>query len=109
MEGLKRKLINYLTRHLIKAVTEDDILMIVSNKWLINKRKLTEEEIGSLKEDAKHFSQSVLWELIKKDIYFLAYLRGSRKAKDANDVIFSNAMFYDISIIESFIQRLTKL
>lgn len=106
MEGFKKRFIEYLTRHLIKAVTEDDILIMTNGKWLLQKKKLTDEEIGSLKEDAKHFSHSVLWELIKKDLYFLAYLRGSRKAKDANDVMFSNAMFYNISIIDQFINKL---
>ena len=113
MGGIKktivRKVVNYLTRHLIRALTEDDILIITNNRYFLGKRKLTDEEIGTLKQEAKDFSKSFLWELMRRDIQFLAYMRGSRKAKDANDIIFSNAMYYDLEIIETFINRIKQL
>lgn len=109
MKRIKLYILRLLTRKLLKVVTEDDILRITTRGHYIGRRKLTEEEFGILVQDAKDLRESVLWELMKKDIEWVATLRLGRKATTIDDIIYGNSMFYNLEMIEKYLDNLSTL
>lgn len=107
MKYINRNLIQYLTRHLLKAVNEDDVLRITSNGYLFKKRKLTPLEIKDLKEEAKSFKDSAFWEFMKSELEYVAFIRG-RRAKTDEENLATHYLFYNIDLIEQFLNNMGK-
>lgn len=101
--------INLLTRHLLKAINEDDILTISGKDWLYRKRRLSKEEVLALKEEAASFEKSLLYELMYKDLRYLAWRQMADDATSIDDIIFGKAMLYNGSMEKKFVKNLTKL
>lgn len=106
---LRSLIAEYLTKRLVKAVTDDQIITISGREWLHNRRRLSQEEILGLKEDASRFLDSPLWEYMKKDIEWQAWQRMGPKATVPEDLIFGKAMFYDLDLIRKYCERLKSL
>lgn len=105
---LKRKLLQYLTKNLLKAVNEDDVLRMTSEGWLLNNRKFAPEELSQLGDDARSFQQSFLWKLMRKDVEYTAFVRG-RQALTDRDNDACHYMFYNLDILEKFLNNCAKL
>ena len=108
MRKLKHKLIQFLTKHLLKAVNEDDILRITNKGWFLNKKKLTPEEVSYLKEEANSFNESLLWKLMSREIEYVAFIRG-RKSKTDEDNLACHYMFYNLDLIQKYLENCKKL
>jgi len=109
MRWLRNWTVSCLTKNLLKAVTIDEIIQVTSKEWLMNKRKLTREEILSIKEEAKSFEVSLFWKLCVKELKYKATLQRFDMATTADDMIFGKATLYAISQIEVFIKRIQQL
>lgn len=109
MKRLRLFFVNYLTRHLVKAIGEEDIITITGKRYFINRRKLSEEEMDMLKAQAESFLDSDLYRLMKKDVEFQAYLRMGAKATVPEDITFGKAVFYALSLIDQYLQRMKSL
>ena len=107
MKYFKRKILQYLTRNLLKAVNEDDILRITSQGYLLRNRKLTPEEIISIKEEAKSIRESELWRLMTTELEYVAFIRG-RKAKTDEDNLATHYLFYNIDLMQQFLNNIIK-
>lgn len=110
---MKRKLLNYLIRHLTRnylaALTEEDILTMSNRGWFLNKRKLSQEEIAELKDEAQALKDSVLWRLMMRDIKYSANVRMFEKGSIDGNNIFGRAMLYNLELLNSFIENCRKL
>ena len=109
MGRLKRRLVQYLVKNLLAAVSEEDILTITNRGWFLKNRKLTEEEITQLKEEAYSFRDSVLWGLMSKEVKHLANLQMFEKGVKEENTVFGRAMLYNLQLIQLFIDRCSKL
>ncbi len=98
-----------LTRGLLNAITEDDILQITSQGFLLNKRLLSPEEVSAIKEEAKLFGQSSLWRLMTREIGYLAKQSMFERAKTYDDLMFGKAMLYNLDLLRKFFERLKDL
>lgn len=108
MKGkLQHIVINYLAKHLIKAVSEDDILRITSTGYMAGKRKLERDEINLLREEANAWRESLIWDYMKKEVEWIAFVRG-RKATSEKDTYASNAMYYNLDLMQKFLDNLSK-
>lgn len=103
---LKIVFINYLTKKLLKTVSEDDILRITSKGFLYKKRKLGSDEVATLKEEAKVLSDSILWKLMIKEVEFMAFITMTEKATKPDDIIFGKAVFYATHLMKKFLEGL---
>lgn len=108
MKFLRAFIINYLVKHLLKAVSEEDILQIVNDGYLYKKRKLTPEEVVTLREEARIMQDSFLWKLMTKEVEYLAFISMTSKAKTNDDIIWGKAIFYAIDIMRKFLGELSK-
>lgn len=109
MNWLRHIVINFLTKNLLKAVTNEDVLLISGKDWYIKKRKLSQDEIISLKEEAISFRESDLYKYIIRDLKYQATLQRFDKAITASDMMFGKAMAYSISQIDLFIENVSNL
>lgn len=109
MNYIRHKLVNYLTKHLLKAITVNDILRVEENKVYIGKRKLSREDIASLQDQAEVLQRSMLWELIENDIRWTASDLMLEKALNERDIVFGKAMIYNFSLMQTFLTRLKLL
>jgi hypothetical protein len=105
---IRRKVLQYLTRNLLKALTEEDVLSMTNRGWFVNRRALSPEEIANLKDEARAFETSTLWAYMSKDIEYVAFVRG-RKAKTDEENLACHYMFYNLDIIAQYIRNCRKL
>lgn len=98
-----------LKNSISRPIFEDEVLVHTNKGWYIGSRKLKPEEVTSLREDAKQFRDSFLWNVMRKDIHFMAYLRATNKAQSSKDIEFANAMYQNLEILENFLKRCTEL
>jgi len=108
MKYWKYKLVQHLTKNLLKAVTKDDILLITNNGWVSRGRVLSPDEKQLIQDEAKTLLDSVLWQYLSKEIEYVAFVRG-RKAKNDEDNLACHYMFYNLDLIETFLERCKKL
>ena len=104
---VKHYLINYLTNHLLKAVSEEDILQITEDGYLHKRRKLTPQEVATLKEEAKMMQDSFLWKLMTKEVEYMAFLRMTAHAKTNDDIVFGKAVYYSTDLLKKFLEGLS--
>lgn len=106
---MRRKLIQYLVRNLLAAITEDDILTVTNKGWFYHKRKLTPEEVTQLQEEARSFKGSVLWNYMSNEVRYLANLQMFEKGISAENTVFGRAMLYNLQLLQQFLDRCSKL
>lgn len=99
----------WLTKNLLRAVHEDELLVFTNRGWYIGKRLLKPEEVSILREDAKNFSESFLWRMMKREVKFMAYMRATNKARSSEDLIYSGAMYYNLELLEKFLKQSKEL
>lgn len=109
MKLLRRKLVQYFVKNLLVAITEDDVLFISGKDWLLNKRKLSAEEIIYLKEEAQSFSNSLLWKLMRNELRWLANKQMFDQLQKPEDMVFGKAMLYNLDKAKDFINNLKSL
>lgn len=107
IKRLKHKLINHLVRKLLKTFTDEDIEIISKKEVLVGDLKLTQEEIQSLKEDAKLFYKSNLWYVLRKHLGYRASRQMIEEATKPDDIVFGKAMTWNLHLIDQFIKNLT--
>ena len=107
MKYIKRKILQYLTKNLLKVVNEDDILKITSEGYFVGKNKIHPEQVVGLKQEAQLFLKSDVWMFAKKELEFVAFVRG-RQAKTDEDNLATHYLYYNIDIIEQFLRNLSK-
>lgn len=99
-------LANRLTKGMLKAVTEEEILIISDSEWIAGKHKLSKGEIQELKEEAQSLRESTLYRLLIKDVRNAATLQRFDQAKTADDMLFGKAMLYNFGLIQKYIRRI---
>ena len=101
---MKKLLIAYLSKRLLKVIHEDDLLLITNRGWVSKGRKLTSEEMAEIKAQAKDLSDSILWQFISKELEYQAFVTG-RKARTDRDVDATFYMYYNLDLIQQFLDR----
>lgn len=105
---LRHIVTNWLTKHLLKAVTADEILVKSSNEWLVGSRKMSAERIQHLKEEARSLRESELYRLLIKEIGYQATLQRFDQAKTPDDMLFGKAMLYNLDLLKKFIRNIAE-
>lgn len=109
MTKIKQIILKWAVRHILKAVTVDDLLRIENGKVFIGKTELTPHEIGTLKSEAKNFQRSMLWKLMNNNLYWIANFKMMKEADSATEMVNGRMMTLTIDTMESFVDKLLKL
>lgn len=99
----------YLVKHLLKAVHEDELLVLTNKGWYVGGKRIEPETVSQLRAEARDFKRSYLWKMMSRDVRFMAYMRATNKARTPEDMIYSSAMYYDLELLEKFIDRCAEL
>lgn len=85
-------------------ISKEDILNITTTGAFIGNRRLTLTERDALKVDARHFGESFLWQMMRREIHYVAYLQATNKAQTQEDINYANAMYKNLEVLEEFIK-----
>lgn len=106
MKYIKKKILQYVTKHLLRAITTDDLLRATSEGYILGTRKLSPEELISLREEAQQWLESDIWRFMMSELEYLAYVRG-RKAMTQEDLYATLYMNYNLDQIQQFLYNLS--
>lgn len=107
--GVRLFTIRLLTKHLVRFMTAEDVLRVVHRSIYFGESKLSDEEIGLLKEEAQAFKDSMLWKYMRRNIQYLANEKMTKTARNTDDIEYGLSMFYNLDIIEKFIDKFRSL
>jgi len=107
-EKLSSLILNYLSRHLVKRVTDEDVLKITQHGWFVGKYKLSLDEVDRMKMEADYILNSLAWKFAKTGLESEAW---SKMAPPDNGqaLIMGQSMFYNLSIIEKYFRQIKAL
>jgi hypothetical protein len=109
IKKLRHILATYLAKNLLKAVTEDEILIRSGKDWMIGEKKLSREQIMQIRDEAESFRHSMLYKYMRTEIKYEATLQRYDMAKTEDDMIFGKAMLYSFWLINRFIKKVSTL
>lgn len=108
MKKLQFFVITYLTKHLLKAVSSEDILTITNKGWFSRGRQLAPDEKMLIKEEAEALRTSILWKYLSTELEYIAFVRG-RQATKEEDLWATLYLYYNLDIIQQFLDRCRRL
>lgn len=106
MGRIKHLVINYLTKNLLKALTEEDVLHLAKGSYHLGNRTLTSEEVLMLKEEAEAFRKSLLYKVLRRKLIYEAMKRMSTMAQTDGDITFGKAMLYNEHITKKYLENI---
>lgn len=98
-----------VTKKLLRFITAEDVLRVVNREVYFGESKLSDEEIGLLREEANAFKDSMLWKFMRRNLDYLANQKLANQATSLADVQYGHSMFHIISVIDTFINKLRTL
>jgi hypothetical protein len=108
MKRLKLFVIRLLAKHLVKVITEEDVLRQVKGSLYAGNVQLSEDEEGEIRDQARTLLKSPLWHFMRRQLEYLATMKMGKQATDTTDIIVANTMFYNIEVQEEFLNKLSK-
>lgn len=106
---MRNKLIQYLVKNLLAAISEEDIITVTNRGWLKGKRKMDEAEVTQLKQEAEELKKSVLWNYMSNEVRWLANLQMFEKGISKDNTVFGRAMLYNLELCNKFLDRISRL
>lgn len=105
----KAKLLSLIVKDIFNGVTLDEILVIDSLGVRIGDTLLPIQDIEQLKTEVKYLRTSYLWRLIVKRIQYLAQSKACNSAKSFDDVVFGQAMIYNLQKFDEVFDTIEKI
>ena len=106
---LRNKFINWLVKDLFSPINDNDILKITGTGVFFRGKKLNEEAVDDLKNDAERFANSAIWKLLSDDAIYQANFIMYSHSKDYDGMIFGKVMLYCVDILKKKIQQIVSL
>lgn len=72
----------FLTKHLFKWVSEDDVFIETKEGISHKRRILTPDQLSRLSDDAKRMKEMYLWKVLSAEIRYAAYLHWLKTGED---------------------------
>ena len=107
-EYLQRYLIRFIARDVFHTLTKDDFLLIKGDKWEWKGKEMGAETIGTLKAQAKTFSESTLWKVLKSEIQWVAAKTLLEKGTTETDLRIAQVTGYLTQVIDDKIREMSK-
>lgn len=102
---IKKMILRWAVRDLLKAVTIEDLLRIDGGKVFVGTRQLTPEEITSLKSEARSFQNSIFYKLLLSNLYWIANYKMMREADTELEMTNGRMMTLVIDTIQEFTEK----
>lgn len=100
---------HFVVKHLLKTITEEDVLRPAANGGIMVRGKvISREQQEQLEAEAEYIKNSVTMKLLLKDMEYLAHQTMFEKSSSFDDMLFGKAMLYVIDILKKKIHNLAK-
>jgi hypothetical protein len=114
MKWLKRKLINYLTSHLLSVVEEKYIITQVTLEngrayYLLNGKKIDVAYLAKLKHEASHLKETELWKIFDNTLRSHAHKMMFVKSETFEDVLSGKLMLYNLDVQKKILDTLSEI
>lgn len=106
---MRKWILRLAVKHLLKAVTSDDLLLVKDGKVFIGKTQLSKDEVATLRGEAKFFEDSLSWSLIVGNLYWIANFKMMKEANTEIEMVNGRMMTHCIDTIEQFVEKLKTL
>lgn len=105
---LQKHLMQFLVREVFSTITVDDILRIKApNVWEWKGKEVPTETIMQLKEQAKAFSNSLLWKVLKSELQWHAAKNLLEDGKTASDVRAAQLLGYLTTVLDTKLKKMS--
>ena len=105
----RQKKLNELVHNLFNGITEDDVMRFKDGKLVMRNKEITKEEIEVIRRDAEVFKDSVIWNVLKRELQLAANERMFDYAREVDDMMFGKAMLYNLDLIDKKLKNLVSL
>jgi len=106
---VRRWLIHYATKHLLRFIAEEDLLRPDGKGGIICKgKKVSREMQDQIAVEAEYIQNSVTFKLLTQDMEYLAHQTMFHKSSKFDDMLFGKVMLYVIDILKKKIANLSK-
>jgi hypothetical protein len=105
---MKQRIINFLLRKLLNAVTIDEIIsnQPKTNILLIDGNPVSQMELQSLQAEVKTLEKLRVWEILTHTLKSRAERRIFNESVHIDDIRFGKAMLYDLSLWKSILDSI---
>lgn len=101
---MKRRITNYLLKHLLGAVTVDDIITVDKGNIYIGGKIVTPSQLNQLQAEVKAMEGFTVWRLMTETLKEDAYKRGFTLATSFEHLNTAKLMLYNLSVQESIMR-----
>lgn len=92
------------------TISEEDILKITApNAWEHKGKRLTEGQVNALRDQAKLFRDSPLWNVLKAELRWLAYQTAYVKSKTEADQVAGKLLHYLTDVVDGKLKKMTEV
>jgi hypothetical protein len=112
---LQKNLARFLVKEIFNMVSEEDLLRIVRSKspvksdiWYFKGEELPTVQVETLKSQAKGFKDSVLWDILKRELHWHAQQKGLEKSQTESDLIAAKVMLFIVDVIDSKLKSMSQ-
>ena len=106
-EYLQKKLIRFIIKDVFHTISPEDIL-VVNKKgvWFLKGKELGPEMVEKLQSEAKYFSESVLWKVLKAELQYSATKTLLEKGNSATDIRIAQIQGYLTKVVDEKLQSM---
>ena len=104
---IKNKCIEYITRNILVSITEDELLRQEGRVIMCRGEAVPAEIVERIKSEADFIRHSHTYELLKKDLQYLAQDCMFNKSETFDDMLFGKAQLYVIDILDKKLKTLS--
>lgn len=106
-EYLQKKLIRFIIKDVFHTISSEDILKVDKNGvWFWKGKELSSEMVEKLQSEAKYFSDSTLWKVLKAELQYSATKTLLEKGNSATDIRIAQIQGYLTKVIDDKLQSM---
>lgn len=109
MNPIKRRIFNFLMKHLFNTVTEDDVIQVVGKYMVVEGRQVTAEFKRELVSGAQSLERLLLWKQMVKEMKHVANKRMYMESTGDADMVAGKWILYAVDVMEKKISNIARL
>ena len=84
-------------------------MRLKGGKYILRGREITQEEILQIRQDADIFKDSLIWNILKRELQLAANEHMFDNSESFDDMYFGKAMLYNLDLIDKKLKNLSTL
>jgi hypothetical protein len=107
---IKHFVISYLVRNLFNSIMPDDVVLKdpTTGHFYVNGKMLTQQEEIFLAQEAQHFANSALWQVLKKNFQMHVNLKLVPKSTSADDILAGKTALWMLQVFQEKLHELSR-